>query len=660
VAVTVNGSLTGATFVVTETSGYLPLPDTFTSTYTVSGSPAPTVDLTYTFLRNGVPYAFPTTDPVTTQPGTFVAPNMYTISNAAAFENTTFTFVESGTYTVTLTGVDSCGGTSAPVVRVIQILEPQALSVTTAATPGAGNAPLTVSFASSPTGGVPDASSQYLYDWDFGDGSAHSTAQNPTHVYAAGSGPGPWLYTASVTVTDFYPVPVPPGIRHTATANVTITVYAGMTVVASATTPTSGSKPLTVDFNAAVSGGDGNYSYLWYFGDGATSTLANPTHVYSTAGTYFAYVVVNDTASHNATSNQVVISVYDPLIVTANASPSAGIVPLAVAFSAAANGGDNNYTYTWDFGDGSPTATGALVNHTYTTAAPTGTVYTVNLHVVDGVGHFADKVLTVNAYQALTASIAASTTSGTTPLVVNFTSTVAGGDGAYTYLWNFGDGTTANTANPTKTYNSGGNFSVTLTVTDGASHVVISNTINMTAWSPMTVASSATPTNIIVGQSITFTAQALGGDGVYTYSWTFGDGTTGTGATVNHTYAVGPRPSFTYTAYVVVTDTAGHSVTGANIVITVKPVPPTILAAQKLVPPTVPSWRLKLIGTNFQNGMTVTISGVPVTVTFKDGGEVILKDCKSLCPKGVAVPIVATNPDGGISATFFYTRGPQP
>jgi len=66
------------------------------------------------------------------------------------------------------------------------------------------------------------------------------------------------------------------------------------------------------------------------------------------------------------------------------------------------------------------------------------------------------------------------------------------------------------------------------------------------------------------------------------------------------------------------------------------------------------------MGTNFQNGITVTISGTPVVVTFKDGGEIILKECKSLCPKGVPVPIVATNPDGGISATFTYTRGIEP
>ncbi len=362
-----------------------------------------------------------------------------------------------------------------------------------------------------------------------------------------------------------------------------MTVYDALTVNATGT-PTNGSKPLTVNFTSTPTGGNGTYNYLWYFGDGGNSALQNPTHVYNTAGTYFAYVVVSDTASHTGTSNQVVISAYDVLTITANAVPNSGTLPLGVTFSAQANGGDQNYTFSWAFGDGG-TASGALVNHTYTTMPASGYIHNAMVTVTDGVGHTASLNVPVTVYQPLTASISASATSGTTPLAVNFTSTVAGGNGTYTYLWNFGDGTTANTANPTKTYTTAGNYSVTLQVTDTAAHTVMSNTINMTTWAPLTVSSSATPTVIIVGSSITFNALAQGGNGVYTYTWTYGDGTTGTGASVNHVYAVGPRPSFTWTAYVTVTDTAGHTVTGANIVLTVKPVPPTILTATKLVPP---------------------------------------------------------------------------
>src|SRR5512135_811663 len=85
------------TFTVTETSGYLPLPDTFTSTYSVT-DPSADVTITYSFLKNGNNYQFPVTDPATSQPGTFVAPNNYVIHPTTTFMNNTFTFVESGTY----------------------------------------------------------------------------------------------------------------------------------------------------------------------------------------------------------------------------------------------------------------------------------------------------------------------------------------------------------------------------------------------------------------------------------------------------------------------------------------------------------------------------------------------------------------------------------
>jgi glucose/arabinose dehydrogenase len=63
-----------------------------------------------------------------------------------------------------------------------------------------------------------------------------------------------------------------------------------------AATPTSGSLPLAVQFSSAGSSDpDGNpLTYLWNFGNGATSTLANPTHTYTVAGTYTATLRVSD------------------------------------------------------------------------------------------------------------------------------------------------------------------------------------------------------------------------------------------------------------------------------------------------------------------------------------------------------------------------------
>jgi|GEM_PF-1076842 len=74
--------------------------------------------------------------------------------------------------------------------------------------------------------------------------------------------------------------------------------------VASAS-PTSGAVPLTVDFSSAGSSDpDGSIvSYEWDFGDGNMSTLENPQHIYSSAGTYTAQLTVTDNATATASDN---------------------------------------------------------------------------------------------------------------------------------------------------------------------------------------------------------------------------------------------------------------------------------------------------------------------------------------------------------------------
>jgi glucose/arabinose dehydrogenase/PKD repeat protein len=63
------------------------------------------------------------------------------------------------------------------------------------ATPDAGLAPLTVGFSSA--GSHDPDGDTLVYDWDFGDGTTHSTQPNPTHVYDA-----PGTYTARLRVSD--------------------------------------------------------------------------------------------------------------------------------------------------------------------------------------------------------------------------------------------------------------------------------------------------------------------------------------------------------------------------------------------------------------------------------------------------------------------------
>lgn len=117
-------------------------------------------------------------------------------------------------------------------------------------------------------------------------------------------------------------------------------------------------------------------------------------------------------------------------------------------------------SWQWDFGDGSPIATGQVVAHPYSTGGP----FTVLLTVIDNLGRIVARQRT-GFNPALFPSFTKSASSGfvdTANLSVAFTDTSTGP--VTSWLWNFGDGTTSTLQNPTKVYDKAGTYSVTLQV----------------------------------------------------------------------------------------------------------------------------------------------------------------------------------------------------
>ncbi|MEU7822472.1 ThuA domain-containing protein [Catellatospora sp. NPDC049133] len=108
------------------------------------------------------------------------------------------------------------------------------------------------------------------------------------------------------------------------------------------------------------------------------------------------------------------------------------------------------------------TVTGPLFLVAKNPAGDTGTGSLFNVNWVDFLG----RGVTDNAPPVVTAS--ATPTTGTAPVLVTFTgsATDTEGDNPLTYLWEFGDGATAGTANATHTYATPGTFTATLTVSD--------------------------------------------------------------------------------------------------------------------------------------------------------------------------------------------------
>jgi PKD repeat protein len=359
------------------------------------------------------------------------------------------------------------GGAQDAFIAKISI-EPVAASFT--ATPTAGVAPLSVGFTDTSLG---DYSSR---QWDFGDGET-STEQNPTHTYGT-----PGTYSVSLTVTGL-------GGSDTATQENYLTVTENSNndnggnddnggngggggndpapVAGFTASSTSGAAPHTVSFTDD-STGEIN-SWAWDFGDGETSTEQNPTHTYSTAGSYEVTLTVtgpggSDTATYSS------IKVTEDTVESApiagfTVSSTSGAAPLRVSFTDVSTGEINSWA--WDFGDGE-TSTEQNPTHTYSTAGS----YEVTLTVTGPWGSDTatqDKNLSgiennniEVGYAAPVAGYSAASTSGTSPLQVSFTDTSVGV--IDTWHWNFGDGQTAAEQNPVHTYKSSGVYVATLTV----------------------------------------------------------------------------------------------------------------------------------------------------------------------------------------------------
>jgi PKD repeat protein len=168
-------------------------------------------------------------------------------------------------------------------------------SVSVAASPTSGTAPLAVTFTATTYGGFSGGS----VSWNFGDGTTGGDVLSTSHTYATAG-----TYRASITWTD--------GLGTVVSGDSpSISVGSVSTLTASAdASPTSGQAPLPVSFTGSASGGSGTYTYSWNFGDGtATSTLQDPTHTYATAGTYLATLTVTDSVSHQQATHTVSITV---------------------------------------------------------------------------------------------------------------------------------------------------------------------------------------------------------------------------------------------------------------------------------------------------------------------------------------------------------------
>ena len=332
--------------------------------------------------------------------------------------------------------------------------------------------------------------------------------------------------------------------------------------------PSSPQTGHTVSFSGSASGGTSPYSYSWNFGDGSTGTGSSVTHTYSSAGSFAVTLTVKDSGSPQqiATSQQSITVTSPPPALTASFTynPSSPQVGQTVSFSGSASGGVSPYSYSWSFGDGS-TGSGSSVTHAY---ASTGS-FTVVLTVRDSGSPqqttTSQQSITVSgAPPPLTASFAYSPSSSQAGQPVTFTTSASGGTSPFTFSWSFGDGLAGTGSPVTHTYSLAGSYTTTLTIKDSSSPqqtATSQKTVAVTSPPPPISASfTLSPSSPSGGQSVSFTASASGGTPPYSYSWSYGDGSTGTGLQSTHIYSV----DGTYQVTLTVEDSQGNTGTGVE------------------------------------------------------------------------------------------------
>jgi PKD repeat protein len=364
------------------------------------------------------------------------------------------------------------------------------------------------------------------YTWSFGDGGTANTA-NPVYTYANAG----WYYVC-MTVWGLTP-------NNTVfQCSMCDSVQIGNPIQPCNSNYSFTQSGFTANFTSLATGPGTITNYAWNFGDGNQSNLQNPSHTYANAGTYIScltiYGVNNGITYTCSYCDTIVIS---NLGQPCNANFVSTQIGLNAAFSDQSTSPGPITNYVWNFGDGN---TSNLQNPTHTYA--TSGVYNVCLTIsgVDSnnntfVCTYCDSINVQTVGTPCTSSYTYVAGAGNS---VSFTSTSTAPGPISNYQWAFGDGGTANTANPTHTYANPGWYNVCLTI----SGQTAAGFFQCYTCDSIYVGNTPAPCNAdfsyvyFSSNTLTFANTSTGNGTLSSSMWMFGDGNTSTQTNPTHTY----------------------------------------------------------------------------------------------------------------------------
>lgn len=277
--------------------------------------------------------------------------------------------------------------------------------------------------------------SEYL--WDYGDGAQSDTSLDEHQHEFSSTSAEPVTYTVSLTALS------PFGCADTDSAPYTVFP----SVTADFNSSDNGCSPLEVSFSNQSLGANGGFE--WNFGDGAVSGQTNPTHTFVNTGsqdtTYNVMLIAESIYGCSDTINYPIEVYYTPIAVAA-IDTLIGCYPVDVVLQNNSTGGDS---FQWVYGTGEVSDTDALQHsYTYYNFGTTPVTYNITLNVYTDSGCNSSDQLSIEVQPLLEAE-ADGNLEGCSPLTVEFENT---SQGALSYYWDFGDGTTHTIAEPTHTF----------------------------------------------------------------------------------------------------------------------------------------------------------------------------------------------------------------
>jgi len=466
--------------------------------------------------------------------------------------NITFVYNLPGTYLVqSIASIANSGGSCADTASV-EITVLPAPNAIISADNFDGCDQLTVNFAENSTGNA------VSWFWDFGNNNTFNGNSPPPQEYLS-----PGIYVITLEIENEQGC--------TDTDQETVKVYSSPNVAFLAQNVCEGAESQFTDLST-FDPGDPIISWNWNFGDGNSSALQNPIHTYQETGSFIVSLSVQTPQCGAQQTSP--ISVEPAPVPNFSLNTSGGCSPLVVDF---ANNTSGAASYAWTFGDGAG-STEENPTHTFINSEQSDATYTAILTAFTDSGCGRKDSIQITVEPGATSSF---TDNSIPPACSPFSAEFQNNStAAISYMWLFGDGSTSSDVNPTHIYTNNTPFLQTLSVdliafaANGCHDTTSSNII---VYPEPNVDFAVFPSSGCAPLSINLPFI----QGIASFQWDFGDGTTSNAAVPEHTYENTGNQTETYTITLLGISPFG-CVDSASDIIEVDPQPTAAFTASVL------------------------------------------------------------------------------